>query len=445
MPGAARVATVLLAGAGLAAGCARDERARGASSIAAPNASAAAPLEYSGSAACADCHRAQTALWRGSHHDLAMQDATAETVLGDFADASFAADGVTTTFFRRDERFWIRTPGRDGRQTELALPYTFGVDPLQQYLVALPDGRLQAFGVAWDSRPAAAGGQRWFDLYPGDRLEPGDPLHWTGRDQTWNHMCAECHSTGLRKGYQADEDRYRTTWSEIDVACEACHGPGSRHVSWARAEAGARPGAGGGDPERGLAVRLRDAVPGQWIMDLETGIAKRSPPRARDTQIEVCARCHSRRATLTESYRHGGSLLDTHAPALLDAALYFADGQIREEVFEWGSFLQSRMHRAGVTCSDCHDPHSLAVRGEGNAACAGCHLPSRFDAVEHHRHRPGTRGAACVECHMPAREYMVVDRRRDHSLRVPRPDLATALGAPDACTACHRDRDATEH
>src|SRR5262249_46518924 len=165
--------------------------------------------------------------------------------------------------------------------------------------------------------------------------------------------------------------------------------------------------------------------------------------RPRDgAEVEACARCHARRRPIVDPYPYGAPLLDTHQPALLAAGLYQADGQILGEVYEYGSFLQSRMYRAGVRCSDCHDPHSLKTAVPPSAMCYRCHLPAKFDTPDHHHHGAGSTGSACVECHMPARTYMVVDPRRDHSLRVPRPDLTVAIGTPNACTECHRDRSA---
>jgi tetratricopeptide (TPR) repeat protein len=382
-----------------------------------------------------------------------MEEATESTVLGDFAGATFEHAGVVSTFSRRDGKYLVRTDGPDGALHDYEIAYTFGVDPLQQYLIAFPGGRYQSLGIAWDSRAKEAGGQRWFHLYPENTPRAGDPLHWTGIDQTWNHMCAECHSTDLRKGYRADEARYETTWAEIDVACEACHGPGSEHVAWARAPRLQRDAARsdssvdagaprGGGATLGLVVRLQDRALDGWQMNPETGTVRRTAPPPSGLELETCARCHSRRGRLVERYTNGRPLLDTHRPALLDQGLYFADGQIRDEVYEYGSFLESRMHAAGVTCSDCHDPHSLDLLASGDALCARCHAPERFAVESHHHHRPDSAGARCAECHMPERTYMVIDRRRDHSLRLPRPDLAAVTGAPDACTACHRDRNA---
>jgi Tfp pilus assembly protein PilF len=364
-----------------------------------------------------------------------MQEATEETVLGDFDSASFKHFGMTSTFFRRDGKYFVRTDGPDGRLHEYPIAYTFGVFPLQQYLVGFPGGRYQALNVVWDTRPKKDGGQRWFHLYPKEQVPHTDPLHWTGPYQNWNFMCAECHSTNVRKGFVAAENRYETSFSEIDVSCEACHGPGSNHVAWAAA--------GGSDAsgDKGLVVSLKDpAGKASWIIDAKTGLAKRSVPRTSQTEIEGCARCHARRSVVAAEYVYGRPLLDTHRPALLEENLYHPDGQILDEVYEYGSFLQSKMHAAGVSCSDCHDPHSLKVAGSADRVCAGCHAVEKFESPGHHFHKAGSAGARCVSCHMPTRDFMVVHARHDHSFRVPRPDLSVAIGTPNACTQCHRDR-----
>jgi Tfp pilus assembly protein PilF len=361
-----------------------------------------------------------------------MQPATEETVLGDFDGATVTHHGVTSTFFRRDGKFWVRTDGPDGELRDYEIVYTFGVRPLQQYLIEFPGGRLQALGLCWDARPAEQGGQAWFHIYSDEPVPHGDPLHWTGRNQNWNYMCADCHSTNLRKNYSLAEDRFDTTWSEIDVSCEACHGPGSRHVAWASA--------GAADSSKGLVVDLGDSDGGRWVMDRDKGIARRSVPRSNRAQIETCAPCHARRSLLSGDYVQGHPLADTHRPALLEAGLYHADGQILEEVYEYGSFLQSKMYREGVTCTDCHDPHSLKLNGSGNAPCAGCHLAAKYDTASHHFHDPASAAGRCTACHMPRHVYMVVDPRFDHSFRVPRPDLTQTLGSPNACNACHADR-----
>ena len=398
----------------------------------------AAPATFVGGAKCASCHPKEAEAYRASDHARAMEPATPQTVLGNFDQARVTHRGVTSTFFRRGETFLVRTDGPDGKPAEFEIAYTFGADPLQQYLIPFPDGRLQALGLAWDTRPRSHGGQRWFHLYPGVTLRPGDPLHWTGREQTWNYQCAECHSTNLRKGYDLATNRYQTTWAELTVSCEECHGPGSAHVAWAETRpAGApRPPPGA----TGLVVRLGRGD-GAWVIkDTARGIAEWTGPPRSGAELEVCARCHARRRPIVDPHPYGRPFLDTHVPALLEPGLYHADGQTLGEVYEWGSFVQSRMHRAGVTCSDCHEPHRAALRAAGNAVCAQCHLPARFDTPAHHHHRADTEAARCVSCHMPAQTHMGVDPRRDHSFRVPRPDLSVTLGTPNACTGCHRAR-----
>ncbi|MCE5232530.1 MAG: tetratricopeptide repeat protein [Mizugakiibacter sp.] len=386
-----------------------------------------------GSATCSECHAAEAAAWNKSQHRHAMQVADAESVLGDFHNATFAYAGTTSTFSLRGGRYFVRTDGADGKLADYEVRYTFGVAPLQQYLIAMPGGRLQALSIAWDTRTKAQGGQRWFHLYPKQAIKAGDPLHWTGVDQNWNFMCAECHSTDLRKNFDAARDRFDTQWSEIDVACEACHGPGAAHVAWARAKSAGKPAGA----DNGLALALTERKGVTWAIDAATGTARRSVARRTSKEIQMCARCHARSSRLSDDYVFGAPLLDSHRLADLDPGLYWTDGQMRDEVYNLGPFLQSRMQAKGVTCSDCHDPHTQALRFPGNAICTQCHLASKYDAVAHTHHAAGSAGSGCPQCHMPTTTYMQVDPRHDHSFRVPRPDLSVTLGVPNACNSCH--------
>jgi len=384
---------------------------------------------FAGGRKCMDCHKAEYDTWQNSHHDRAMDVANDATVLGDFNDAVFEFHGITTRFYRKDDKFFAHTPGPDGKMGDFEITHTFGWYPLQQYLVPFPGGRLQCLPIAWDVT-----GKKWYHLYPEAPIEPKDWLYWTNAAQNWNGMCAECHSTNLKKNYDVQSDAYQTTWSEIDVSCEACHGPGSRHVEWAELPDMARP------------------QTANYELVVQT---KKMDSRE---QVELCAPCHSRRAIL-DDYTHAESdLLDSMLPSLLTPELYFADGQILEEVYVYGSFTQSKMYRRNVRCSDCHDVHSLKKLKEGNALCLQCHRASIYDTETHHFHKKkgekgapikaadgkvlfdvGT-GAECVQCHMPDRPYMVIDYRADHSFRIPRPDLSIKLGAPNACNRCHADR-----
>lgn len=428
---AAALSALVLAGCGRADAPRNSRAPPGAVAMDVP-AELATPAEphHVGMAACGECHAAETAAWTGSHHDLAMAPAKDGTVLGDFDDATFEHGGVESRFYRRDGRFLVRTDGPDGELAEFELKWTFGWDPLQQYLVEFPDGRLQALGIAWDTRARQDGGQRWFHVYGDEIIPAGDELHWTMPAQNWNYMCADCHSTNYAKNYAPASDRFAPTWTDVDVACEACHGPGSLHVERAMekrlAEGHGFP-LSFGQPERRRV--LREGATTVSIMGGDDGAM----------QVESCGRCHARRAPLAAGYSHGAPLLDTYLPALLDESLYFADGQIVDEVFVYGSFRQSKMYQAGVVCSDCHDPHTLQLRADGDAICIQCHLPGHYATADHSFHASGQETPGCIDCHMPARNYMVVDPRRDHSFRVPRPDLSVELGVTNACASCHAD------
>ena len=393
------------------------------------------PATYVGAESCKSCHEGEFKAWSGSHHQLAMQKATATSVLGDFADARFAKDGVASTFFKLGDKFMVRTDGPDGKLTDYEIEYTFGLYPLQQYLIPFPGGRYQVLPIAWDSRPKSAGGQRWFHLAPGHQVDYKDPLHWTGVYNNWALQCAECHSTNLHKGYDAASMTYKTTFSEINVACEACHGPASTHVDWASR---AKPPYSAKE-DKGL-ISLNTRWQEAWHFpgnDAKFAVRDKS---AAPAGMNSCAACHARRATLNEDRTPGVTLEDSHRLALLTAPNYHADGQQREEVYVWGSFLQSRMYQNGVTCMDCHEPHAQMLRAEGNALCTRCHAAAKFDVPKHHRHKAGGKGAQCVTCHMPTQDYMVIHARQDHSLRIPRPDLSLMLGSPNACTQCHTDK-----
>ena len=367
---------------------------------------------------CTDCHEEATEQWLGSDHDNAMDVANEQTVLGDFNDAEYEHDGVTSRFYKIGDEYFVFTEGPGGDMAEFEVRYTFGVEPLQQYLIPFSGGRLQALSVAWDTEE-----RRWFDLYPDRTFSSDDWLHWTRNGQNWNGMCAECHSTNLRKNYDPENETFNTTWSEIDVSCESCHGPASRHMAWAEIDPMGRP-----DVENyGLVVDTS-------VMDNRQ-------------QVEMCAPCHSRRSEVGD-YDHGQEdLLENLLPSLLREGVYHADGQILEEDYVWGSFVQSKMYQNGVRCTDCHDAHSLALHKEGNELCLQCHQADTYDAYEHHFHQKiyegqPSDGALCIKCHMPEQSFMVIDDRADHSLRVPRPDLSLEIGVPNACSqsGCHDDQ-----
>ncbi|WP_341511529.1 tetratricopeptide repeat protein [Bradyrhizobium sp. ISRA442] len=402
-----------------------------------------AVANYVGSQSCAVCHPTETGLWQQSQHKLAMAHATEATVLGDFNGVTFEHFGVRSRFFRKDGKFFVETDGPDGNLAEYEIKYTFGVDPLQQYLIEFPDGRLQALSIAWDARAKEKGGQRWFHLYPNEKIDHTDPLHWTRLNQNWNFMCSECHSTGVRKNYDASKDRFNTTWAEISVGCETCHGQGSNHVAWAASQQKLWPFGKSDSETMGLLVRFSERLNASWSLEKASSTASRNPPPATlRTEVETCGLCHARRSQISEDWIPGQWLSETHLVLPLSRGLYHADGQMLDEVYNYGSFKQSKMFAAGVTCSNCHDPHSGKTRLAGDGVCLQCHAPEKFAAVSHHHHAEANPPPACASCHMPVDTYMVVDSRHDHSFRVPRPDLSVQLGTPNACNDCHTDKTA---
>jgi predicted CXXCH cytochrome family protein len=402
---------------------------------------AASPAAFVGSETCADCHRAEAERWQASQHRHAMDHATDKSVLGNFDDASFEYYGLRSRFFRRDGKFLVETDGPDGKLATFEVKYTFGVDPLQQYLVEFPDGRVQALSLAWDTRPQDKGGQRWFHLYANEEIKHDDILHWTKLNQNWNFMCAECHSTGVRKNYDAAKDRYATSFAEISVGCEACHGQGSHHVAWARGRDGWWSSGKNDDPRKGLLVRFDERRGIDWPISAKTGNAERNfTPALVRKEVETCGRCHARRGTFSEDWVPGRAMSDTHVVSPLARGLYHADGQMLDEVYNYGSFKQSRMFAAGVTCSDCHEPHGATLRAPDGGICLQCHSAAKYADPAHHHHESANPAPTCVSCHMPARTYMVVDVRHDHGFRIPRPDLSAKLGTPNACNDCHADK-----
>jgi tetratricopeptide (TPR) repeat protein len=392
-----------------------------------------AGLYFTGRASCVECHKKEDDLWSGSHHDMAMDSAITETVLGNFDNYEFRHNGQTHRMFRREGKFFVNTNGPDGKFGDFQVAYTFGYSPLQQYLVPFDGGRLQCLPIAWDTER-----KRWFHLgdtvYKGQQIKPDNWLYWTNQAQNWNGMCADCHSTNLRKNYDPATNTFRTTWSEIDVSCEACHGPASDHIEWAKLPEGSRPA------------------------DVNTGLVVRTRNLDNKELLNVCARCHSRRSIMGDYENNNEDLLNYMVPQLITAPIYYADGQILEEDYEYASFTQSKMFEKGIKCSDCHDSHSVKTLKPDNQLCLKCHRPDIYDSPSHHFHKmpvPGSSpalvnrgepeykqgtGSQCVNCHMVGRFYMGNDYRRDHSFRNPRPDLTAVIGTPNACNDCHKDK-----
>ena len=377
---------------------------------------------YLGNEACFQCHKKQAALWKGSHHQLSMNVVNDKIIQGQFDGRKFNALGFESQFYKKDQKYWIKTEGKSGDLEDFEILYSFGIEPLQQYMTSTESGRLQMLPLAWDGID-----NQWFHLQEALEPKPGEWIHWASPGLNWNSMCADCHSTEVRKNYNPIDKTYDTTFAEVNVGCEACHGPGKAHVN------------------------RMNAGEAHVAFDLDMNGSDSSK-----TLVDKCGRCHSRRQQLTSHFEHDGkSLLDHYLPeALTGNDLYHSDGQIKEEVFVYGSYLQSKMYHQGISCNDCHNVHSTKILKTGNDLCTTCHESKTYDVVSHHHHTPkngirvessesrtGT-GNLCVDCHMPGEIYMGIDFRRDHSLRIPRPDLSVKYQTPNACNDCHSDQSA---
>jgi tetratricopeptide (TPR) repeat protein len=372
-----------------------------------------AAADYVGDISCKGCHADEHKEWSASHHFMAMLPAHDTTVLGNFDNVSLTADGVTSRFFKRDGKFIINTEGEDGTNHDYEVKFTFGFTPLQQYLIEFPGGRMQVPRVSWDTKK-----KQWYHQYAGSKIPAHDWLHWTGNSQNWNTMCASCHSTNLQKNYNTDTETYQTTYNVINVSCESCHGPGSRHVEF---------------------VNSSDYVKGQPV---PKGLFAMGKGASQNEIVNTCALCHSRKSDITGAVLPGKEFLDDFIPQTATTEFFHADGLMDDEVYNYTSFLQSLMHRRGVKCTDCHNPHSGNLLKEGNLMCGNCHVPAQYDVPEHTFHKSGTAAAECKNCHMYSQQYMGNDLRHDHSFRVPRPDLSAKYGTPNACNGCHTEKTA---
>lgn len=371
--------------------------------------------KYVGDQQCVKCHTANHQQWKTSHHYMSMLLPTPETVKGDFNNVTFNADGVSSRFFKIGEKYFINTEGEDGKNHDYEVKYVFGFKPLQQYLVAFSNGRMQVPRLSWDTEK-----KKWFHQYAGQKIAAHDWLHWTGNSQNWNTMCATCHSTNLQKNYNSSTDSYNTTFDVINVSCESCHGPGEAHLNYVK----------------GSAYTDGERIKGSFLK-----LVKNDSQLA---QITTCAPCHARASEIAPKHIESNELLDNYIPQIPDKEYYFEDGQIKEEDYIYASFLQSKMYAKGVKCSDCHNVHSTQLKRKGNQTCTQCHLAADYDTKKHTFHLLNGEGSKCVSCHMPGRYYMGNDYRHDHNFKAPRPDLSARYGTPNACASCHKDKSNTE-
>lgn len=389
---------------------------------------------YGGSASCQECHEEIFDEWKTSNHGLAERQPAAEMDDAAFIPTrSFTLGTQSTAVRSNDNHYQLITAGLQTNAQVFTVESVLANMPLRQMLIPFPGGRLQATEAAWDPRS-----NQWFDVYGNEDRKPGEWGHWTGRGMNWNSMCAVCHNTRLYKNYESATDSYHTTMVESGVGCEACHGPLKDHNVWQLAHRGQR-------------------LPDPTIKKL-----------TRDQMVDTCAACHSRRAEITGDPKPGDSFWDHHLLSIVDESeLFYPDGQIHDEDYEFTAFLGSKMYHKGVRCMDCHNPHTMKTRLPGNFLCLSCHGPGApnapaIDPVSHSHHKVfgydtngvltntdlsrylsgkiKEAGGECVNCHMPQTVYMERHWRHDHGFTIPDPLLTKEFDIPNACERCHADK-----
>lgn len=378
------------------------------------------------------CHKAEADAWEKSDHAMAMALPSANTVLGQFDGTNIELNGQQIQFYTKDAAFFAKVTDHGTTQSEIfKIQYTFGHYPLQQYLVETHVGTYQVLPIVWDSRDKAEGGQRWYHIYENENITPIDRLHWRQPLQNWNGMCADCHSDELKRNYQEATNSFNTTFSGINVGCVSCHGAMDGHD-----KAGKEKPLSDSTKESLKLTTPNNNEHWQYSEHLDTAIW--SGPKRDNHFMQTCFACHSLRASLTDGFSADVDFLDQFSPTLVNPPFYYTDGQIKEEVYVYGSFLQSKMYKKGVNCLDCHDKHTMKIKVEGNGLCLQCHKATTFNTPKHHKHKHSNEAAQCVNCHMPDTIYMGTDNRRDHSFKIPRPDLSVKYETPNACMDCHQ-------
>lgn len=373
---------------------------------------------YAGSATCRECHSGEFAKWHPSNHGQAERDISKQQDNPFFIPKKTLVHGnkESETFVDADGLAKILTEGLDKKRHAYQPVRVIGNDPLRQFLIPAPGGRLQTCDISLD--PAK---NEWFDVYGDDPREPGDWGHWTGQGMNWNAMCATCHNTRVRKNYEPRSNSYHTTMAEMSVSCESCHGPMKDHVEWQK-----------NPPKESTKDPTLRAF-------------------SRDQITETCAACHARRSELTGDPVPGENFYDHHSLTITDETdTFYPDGQVHGENYEYTAFVASKMHHAGVRCMDCHDPHTNKLVSPGNQACMNCHAGGRQDfptapvisPADHSHHGIDSTGNQCIACHMPVTTYMQRDPRHDHGFTIPDPKLTKEFGVPNACNRCHTDKDA---
>lgn len=378
---------------------------------------------YAGAEACAKCHAGIQHEWAESRHDKMMQPATKQSVEGDFAQGKLVLRGSTYLLQYSNGAYSITESDLTGKAWQHRVQYTLGNRRIQHYLTTLPDGRIVLIPPTWDNIR-----KKWFhdlDIHNPEEA-PGSPF------QVWNKTCYSCHVSREEKNFDLQRFRYRTTWQDLGINCERCHGPGREHIANAATAANAD---------------ARAAAKGTIV-----NFARLDSARS----TMVCAQCHSFRDIYADGFQAGANYYDFFLPVMeyrlpeSEDPAYWPDGRTRWLSNEALGLWQSECFlKGGATCVTCHSrPHNTDIdrnaqlRPDNNTLCARCHTAIAAQISAHSHHTAHSSGSSCVECHMPATVISLQARIRDHSMSVPVPENTIRHSIPNACNLCHKDKDA---
>jgi predicted CXXCH cytochrome family protein len=438
---------------------------------------AAAPKQtYLGSQSCQRCHRSSYDTWRRTLHVQMTKPIAEATVEGDFGVAAEAGHGVVPvtlsqggrgyTMERRDGRYFVTVSKGRGPAEKFEVHYTLGARRFQGYLSKLADGRIYVLPVFWHNEA-----KRWVDWKEITPV-PDDPDH--DLRQIWNVTCVNCHATNLAKNFDPATKTYATTWTEMGIGCEACHGPGAAHVATIS------------EWEQNPSARPADPTPA----DLQIF----SPSRATPRQVfDTCGYCHGNKNNVFFGFKPGNRYEDYALPFLISQPIpdndpqgdFWPDGRPSRFNRPQALTLTGCFQKGQATCTSCHrmhgsrNSHSLKVQveapegglttesdqlcmqchggagrssgsggsrganeagGSGQAGDGGQNPTPIVDLSAHTHHAPASQGSRCIACHMSEVNWRLITRRRDHTFQPPVPELTSRFGVPDACTSCHEDK-----
>lgn len=398
-----------------------------------------ATATYQTSQTCKGCHPDNHETWYRTFHRTMTQNATPESVVGDFDNRELTFEGVTSRFFRSGDQFFIETLGPDNQLQQFPIVRTVGSRRIQQYVTKIGDRHLR-LPLAWNILES-----RWIHLN-GGFLDP-DGTAFTRHTALWDANCIFCHNTGTSPNYDWSARTFASTVEELGIACEACHGPGEEHIRR------------NSNPLRRYVLHYSDR-------DDPTIINPRDLPKVE--QVQVCGHCHGQRLpnpterirefmSEGDPYTPGENLhnyiepLQRHSslPGVDVTARFWNDGTPRLTAYEYQGLLMSKDFQKGnLTCLSCHEAHGGDPKGmitdqmRGPAACVSCHESIVKDAATHAKHKAGASGTDCYACHMPKITYGLLDVHPTHRITNPDPSRAWRYDMPEACTLCHTDRSA---